>query len=254
MSLLFSEPNGGIQSIIQDNYHISVVPEFLSHTLSQQEGSTRRENHVLPFSRLFPWIRWWVVHLHNSCFDIETCLRTTCSSKLLLSNQWSFTFCYVARSTKRCSGSPRVYFKDVRGFKSRPRQDHLFTLHMCNRYVCFWALVSLYWTWYFIFHHINLSNIKIVECLSQIFKRVFVMTFSDTENIRFVFAAVKDTILQLNLKEYNLVWCQVCFSRTNLLSCWPSTSYTYYIVEVSFTVLRDWLTLGGHFWSSDGAI
>lgn len=28
----------------------------------------------------------------------------------------------------------------------------------------------------------------------------------DTENIRFVFAAVKDTILQLNLKEYNLVW------------------------------------------------
>lgn len=27
----------------------------------------------------------------------------------------------------------------------------------------------------------------------------------DTENIRFVFAAVKDTILQLNLREYNLV-------------------------------------------------
>lgn len=30
-------------------------------------------------------------------------------------------------------------------------------------------------------------------------------TISDTENIRFVFAAVKDTILQSNLKEYNLV-------------------------------------------------
>lgn len=29
---------------------------------------------------------------------------------------------------------------------------------------------------------------------------------ADTENVRFVFAAVKDTILQLNLKEYNLVW------------------------------------------------
>uniref|UniRef100_A0A2I3SFV8 Guanine nucleotide-binding protein subunit alpha n=1 Tax=Pan troglodytes TaxID=9598 RepID=A0A2I3SFV8_PANTR len=28
---------------------------------------------------------------------------------------------------------------------------------------------------------------------------------TDTENIRFVFAAVKDTILQLNLKDYNLV-------------------------------------------------
>lgn len=28
---------------------------------------------------------------------------------------------------------------------------------------------------------------------------------TDTENIRFVFAAVKDTILQENLREYNLV-------------------------------------------------
>lgn len=28
---------------------------------------------------------------------------------------------------------------------------------------------------------------------------------TDTENIRFVFAAVKDTILQLNLREFNLV-------------------------------------------------
>jgi len=28
---------------------------------------------------------------------------------------------------------------------------------------------------------------------------------TDTENIRFVFAAVRDTILQANLKEYNLV-------------------------------------------------
>ena len=41
--------------------------------------------------------------------------------------------------------------------------------------------------------------------------KIFVFFFNliffleDTENIRFVFAAVKDTILQLNLKEYNLV-------------------------------------------------
>jgi len=34
---------------------------------------------------------------------------------------------------------------------------------------------------------------------------VVVCRVADTENIRFVFAAVKDTILQLNLKEYNLV-------------------------------------------------
>lgn len=35
---------------------------------------------------------------------------------------------------------------------------------------------------------------------------VFESFLTDTENIRFVFAAVKDTILQLNLREYNLVW------------------------------------------------
>lgn len=29
---------------------------------------------------------------------------------------------------------------------------------------------------------------------------------TDTENIRFVFAAVKDTILKLNLEEFNLAW------------------------------------------------
>lgn len=36
---------------------------------------------------------------------------------------------------------------------------------------------------------------------------------TDTENIRFVFAAVKDTILQLNLKEYNLVWFVCTYSK-----------------------------------------
>ena len=41
--------------------------------------------------------------------------------------------------------------------------------------------------------------------LNLLYKIVFLFGLSDTENIRFVFAAVKDTILQLNLKEYNLV-------------------------------------------------
>ena len=37
------------------------------------------------------------------------------------------------------------------------------------------------------------------------FISTIILNISDTENIRFVFAAVKDTILQHNLKEYNLV-------------------------------------------------
>ena len=39
----------------------------------------------------------------------------------------------------------------------------------------------------------------------HVFFSIVDVWISDTENIRFVFAAVKDTILQLNLKEYNLV-------------------------------------------------
>lgn len=43
--------------------------------------------------------------------------------------------------------------------------------------------------------------------LIKLFSQIFFIL--DTENIRFVFAAVKDTILQSNLKEYNLVWTAV---------------------------------------------
>lgn len=51
-----SEPNGRVQSIIQDDYHISVVSEFLCNSISQQERSTRRENFVFAPCRLFPGI------------------------------------------------------------------------------------------------------------------------------------------------------------------------------------------------------
>lgn len=44
---------------------------------------------------------------------------------------------------------------------------------------------------------------KMIENSKYIINKLFFST--DTENIRFVFAAVKDTILQSNLKEYNLV-------------------------------------------------
>ena len=49
---------------------------------------------------------------------------------------------------------------------------------------------------------------KYFESTINVFVDIFCinyLSFLDTENIRFVFAAVKDTILQLNLKEYNLV-------------------------------------------------
>ncbi len=48
---------------------------------------------------------------------------------------------------------------------------------------------------------------------------------TDTENIRFVFAAVKDTILQHNLKEYNLVWER---DRTRVRHLQPTHSRKHY--------------------------
>jgi len=39
----------------------------------------------------------------------------------------------VSRSTERCGFSTRVHLEDVHRVESRPRQDHLLTLHMCYR-------------------------------------------------------------------------------------------------------------------------
>ena len=51
----------------------------------------------------------------------------------------------------------------------------------------------------------RISSERVLMSCQRINLDTFYSRISDTENIRFVFAAVKDTILQLNLKEYNLV-------------------------------------------------
>lgn len=43
-----AEPNGRVESLIQDNYHLSVVPALLCNSVPEQERSIRGENHVLP--------------------------------------------------------------------------------------------------------------------------------------------------------------------------------------------------------------
>jgi len=47
-------------------------------------------------------------------------------------------------------------------------------------------------------------EIEFMTVETNMYMWIFLL-YLDTENIRFVFAAVKDTILQSNLKEYNLV-------------------------------------------------
>lgn len=68
------------------------------------------------------------------------------------------------------------------------RRTNFENLH--SKDVCVLHILVIY-----VFFLILQSRLSILICIY----------FSDTENIRFVFAAVKDTILQSNLKEYNLV-------------------------------------------------
>ena len=56
-TVFISEPNGREQSIVQNNHHISMVPTILSYSFLEQEGFTRRENHVFASGRLLPRIR-----------------------------------------------------------------------------------------------------------------------------------------------------------------------------------------------------
>ena len=65
----------------------------------------------------------------------------------------------------------------------------------------------------------------------------YLFGLADTENIRFVFAAVKDTILQLNLKEYNLVWCAAGDNNIGRAEAAAAKwAATLYIVKVSFII------------------
>lgn len=64
----------------------------------------------------------------------------------------------------------------------------------------------------------------------------------DTENIRFVFAAVKDTILQLNLKEYNLVWGCCVLLLTMLLHVGACADDTRHVLTLAW----QWHSIAKH--------
>ena len=57
---LFSEPNGRIKGIVQNNHHISMVPAQLCYPLLEQEGLTGGQDNVLPPPRLLPRVWRWV--------------------------------------------------------------------------------------------------------------------------------------------------------------------------------------------------
>lgn len=89
-----------------------------------------------------------------------------------------------------------------------------FTLYLVTHVIRF---LSRVWSW-------SIKVLQLTNVWSLNVTCLFCIT--DTENIRFVFAAVKDTILQLNLREYNLVWTSLIPSSflTKLLLQWNGSS------------------------------
>ena len=60
LTFAFSEPNGRIKGIVQNNHHISMVPAQLCYPLLEQEGLTGGQDNVLPPPRLLPRVWRWV--------------------------------------------------------------------------------------------------------------------------------------------------------------------------------------------------
>ena len=54
LTFAFSEPNGRIKGIVQNNHHISMVPAQLCYPLPEQEGLAGGQDHVLTPTGLLP--------------------------------------------------------------------------------------------------------------------------------------------------------------------------------------------------------
>ena len=54
----FTESYGGVKSVIQNHYHLSMVPALVGHSVFEQEGLVGGKNHVLPLGGLLSRIRW----------------------------------------------------------------------------------------------------------------------------------------------------------------------------------------------------
>ena len=54
LTFVFSEPNGRIKGIVQNNHHISMVPAQLCYSLLEQEGPAGGQDHVLTPTGLLP--------------------------------------------------------------------------------------------------------------------------------------------------------------------------------------------------------
>uniref|UniRef100_A0A8D8A1P9 (northern house mosquito) hypothetical protein n=1 Tax=Culex pipiens TaxID=7175 RepID=A0A8D8A1P9_CULPI len=65
------EPYGGVKSFIQDYHHVPMVPALVGDSVLEQEGLAGGEDHVFPFGRLLPRVRW-TTKRRNSCQRIYT--------------------------------------------------------------------------------------------------------------------------------------------------------------------------------------
>ena len=112
----------------------------------------------------------------------------------MFANQFSILI--IHRSSERRHCSKRVHITYVCWPQSRHGKNYLFTFHMCHRW------------WIYIHIHIFLFFLLHAPFHEQ-------QSITDTENIKLVFCAVKDTIMQAALKEFGMAWMLFFYTFTN---------------------------------------
>jgi len=65
----FTESTGRIESVVQNDSDISLVPKFVGNIVPQQEGLTRRKDHFFSSRRLFSGIRWYLRNIYKYAFS-----------------------------------------------------------------------------------------------------------------------------------------------------------------------------------------
>lgn len=68
---VITEPNGRVKGVVQDDHNVPVVPAFVGHPVSEQEGLAWGEDHVFSSRRLLPRIWRYVCDLNRITNEIN---------------------------------------------------------------------------------------------------------------------------------------------------------------------------------------
>ena len=191
-----------------------MVYELICDPLFEQERLARRENHALAFGGLFSRIWWYVFLFRLLTVDHSSLLgpkRDAQAAREFILKMYvdlnpdsdKIIYSHFTCATGKCLVSSLLV-----GFDDEQQKLAQWCEKVPDEQEIYRAVKSLFvcLRWAQQLHPCSEKPFqRVIHWCIHSFIHSSLRSFLDTENIRFVFAAVKDTILQLNLKEYNLV-------------------------------------------------